>query len=65
MPSERESAFNERKMSLKQYRKTKLKILKNDFRITLTDEELAHAETLTTEIQIDQFCLGILNKNWN
>ena len=51
-------------MTLKQYRKLKLKILKNDFRITLTPEELAHAEALTSEVQIDQFCLGMLDKYW-
>lgn len=46
------------------YRKAKLKILKRDFCIDLTDEEVAHANTLTTEIQIDQFCLGIINNRW-
>lgn len=51
-------------MSLKAYRKMKLRALKNDFRITLTDEELKRAEKLTTEIQIDQFCLGMINKYW-
>lgn len=65
MLNDRESAFNERKMSLKEYRKMKLKMLKRDFMITLTEEEIAHANTLTTEVQIDQFCLGILNKNWD
>lgn len=64
MINDRESAFNERKMSLKEYRKMKLKMLQRDFRIKLTDEDIAHAETLTTEIQIDQFCLGILNTRW-
>lgn len=46
------------------YRKRKLKILKRDFRITINEEELAHANTLTTEMQIDQFCLGMINKYW-
>lgn len=53
-----------RPMSLKAYRKMKLKALKSDFRITLNEEELQHAETLTTEIQIDQFCISMLNKYW-
>ena len=51
-------------MSLKAYRKMKLKTLKNDFRITLNAEELRHAETLTTEIQIDQFCISMMDKYW-
>lgn len=51
-------------MSLKEYRKMKLKILRRDFRLYLTEEELAHAEALTTEAQIDQFCIGMLDKYW-
>lgn len=65
MINDKESVFNERKMSLKEYRKMKLKMLKRDFCIKLTDEEIAHANTLTTEVQLDQFCLGILNKRWD
>lgn len=53
-----------RKMSIKQYRKMRLKMLTRDFCIKLEDEEVAHANTLTTESQIDQFYIGILNKNW-
>ena len=64
MINDKESVFNERKMSLKEYRKMKIKMLKRDFCINLTDEELSHAETLTTEVQIDQFCISILNKYW-
>ena len=54
-----------RKMSLKQYRKMKLKMLKNDFCVDLTDEEVAHAHTLKTEAALDQFCMGILNNRWD
>jgi hypothetical protein len=53
-----------RTMTLSQYRKMKLKILKRDFKIDLTEEELAHAETLKTEAAINQFCMGILNNRW-
>lgn len=49
---------------LQVYRKQKLKELKRDFRITITEEERKHAEELTTEIQIDQFCLAMMNKYW-
>ena len=52
------------KTPLETYKKNKLKILKRDFRITLTDEELERIKSLKTEVQIDQFCLGILNKYW-
>lgn len=51
-------------MTLKAYRKMKLKILKRDFCVYLTEEELAHADTLTTKTQIDQFCIGMLDKYW-
>lgn len=50
--------------SIDAYRKFKLKILKRDFRISITEEELTRAETLTTETQIDQFFLGMINKYW-
>lgn len=53
-----------RKVSLKEYRKMKIKMLKKDFCINLTDEEIAHANTLKTEAALDQFCLGILNNRW-
>ncbi len=56
--------FNYKKVSIPAYRKAKLKMLKRDFCITLTADELAHAETLTTEAQIDQFYVMILNKRW-
>lgn len=54
-----------RNMSFKAYKKMKLKMLKRDFCILITEEELAHVETLTTEIQIDQFCLAVLERRWN
>ena len=50
--------------SINAYRKFKLKILKRDFCITITEAESAYAETLTTETQIDQFCLSMINKYW-
>ena len=53
-----------KKVNLKTYRKQKLKILKRDFYIHLTQEELDHAETLTTTTQIDQFCISMMDKYW-
>lgn len=58
------TAAKPRNMSLKSYRKMKLKMLEKDFCIKLTEEEEAHAKTLTTETQLDQFALGILNNRW-
>lgn len=57
--------FTERKEEpIDTYRNRKLKILKRDFCVNITSEERAHAMTLKTETQIDQFCLGMLNKYW-
>jgi hypothetical protein len=55
---------NEKKMSIKQYRKMKRKILK-EFCIKLTDEQKAHMDELKSEIQIDQFCLSLIMNNGN
>lgn len=57
-------ALKASKRNINAYRKYKLKILKRDFRITITEEEAARAETLTTETQLDQFFLGMVNKYW-
>lgn len=51
--------------SLEKYCEAKLEILGRDFKITLTEEEIAYAHTLKTEIQIEQFCLGIIDKRWS
>lgn len=50
--------------TIDQYREAKIEILGRDFKITLTDEEAAHADTLKTESQINQFCTGIINRRW-
>jgi hypothetical protein len=50
--------------SLNAYRKFKLKILERDFCVHITNEEKAHAETLTTEAQINQFFTSMLDKYW-
>lgn len=49
----------QRNMSLKSYRKMKLKMLK-EFLISLTDEQLAHMNELKTEIAIDNFCVDLI-----
>ena len=50
--------------SLESYRKAKLKILKRDFCIKLTPEELEHAHSLKTEIEIDNFFISAINRHW-
>lgn len=52
----------QKKMSLKAYRKMKLKVLK-EFCIKLTDEQLAHMNALETEIQIDNFCITAIRNS--
>ena len=46
------------------YISAKLKILRRDFRVEPTKEELAHLNTLTTQIAIDNAVLGIINRRW-
>lgn len=64
MIDDRDATTPQRKMSLKSYRKMKLRMLE-DFCIKLTDEERARANTLTSEAALDQFCITILNNRWN
>ena len=56
--------MKQRKMSLKAYRKMKLRMLTDDFCIRLTEEEIAHANELKNEIQIDQFCISMIMNNY-
>lgn len=51
-------------MSIPNYCKMKIKMLEKDFCVALTEEEKAHAKTLTTEAALDQFAIGILDKRW-
>ena len=47
------------------YRKAKLKILKRDFYIKLTPEEIAHADNLKSEIEVDNFFISAINRHWD
>lgn len=49
----------------KKYIEQKLKILKRDFRITPTEAEVAHLNTLTTQITIDNAVLSIIEHHWD
>lgn len=46
---------------LDKYKKEKLKILKRDFHIRITDADVEHMEALKTEIQVDNFVKEIIN----
>lgn len=47
------------------YVEAKLKILRRDFCIEATEEEVAHLNTLETEIAIDNAILSIINHHWD
>lgn len=51
----------------KQYIEAKLKILTDyrGFGITPTEEELAHLNTLTTQVRIDNAILQIIDNHWS
>ena len=51
-------------VSLRQYKKEKIQMLQRDFCIKLSEEDIAHANTLTTEVQLDKWALGIINREW-
>lgn len=51
----------QKKMSLKSYRKMKLKMLR-EFEIELSDAEMYHLFELKTEIEIDNFCISMIRK---
>lgn len=46
------------------YIKAKLKILRRDFCIYPTDEEIAHLYTLTTQLRIDNAFQSIITRRW-
>lgn len=64
MLDDRNAVRPQKQMSFKTYKKMKIAMLERDFCIALTDEELERAASLQSEIQVDQFCLGILNGRW-
>lgn len=49
-------------MTLKQYIREKIRMLTKDFCIPLTEEELDHFATLTTEIQVDNYTRHLFAK---
>jgi len=51
----------QKQLSLKAYRKMKLKMLK-EFYINLSDEEVERMNSFTREIDIDNFCISMFRK---
>lgn len=51
--------MTERKMSLGSYKKQKIRMLKNEFYIQLTDEQEEYINSLQSEIAIDNYVRGL------
>jgi hypothetical protein len=46
------------------YLKAKLRILNRDFCVHPTEEEIAHLNTLKTQIHIDNAIISIIDRRW-
>jgi hypothetical protein len=51
----------QKQLSIKQYRKMKLRMLK-EFCIKLNDEEMERINSFKREIDIDNFCISMIKK---
>ena len=49
---------------ISEYKKAKLKLLRNDFKINVTAEEENHLNELESEIAIDRYCRKIISNHW-
>ena len=49
----------------KKYIEQKLKILRRDFHVDPTEEEISHLNTLTTQVTIDNAILSIIARHWD
>ena len=59
---QKRTANEEQKNELELYIEEKIKMLKRDFRIRLSDAEAAHIHSLKTEIAVDNFCHTLFMK---
>lgn len=50
-----------RKYPIKSYINYKIKILQRDFKVALTDEQIDHMKSLTSEIQVDNYARKLLD----
>ena len=51
--------MTEKKVSLESYKRAKIRMLKNEFRIQLTEEQEEHINNLKSEIAIDNYARGL------
>lgn len=51
-------------ISIKDYRRLKLKMLREEFKVGVTCAEEEHLNTLQSEIAIDNYCRKILRNHW-
>ena len=52
----------EEKVDLKTYIKGKIKMLRKEFHIRLTESEIQHLKSLQTEIAVDNYCHDLFMK---
>ena len=52
--------LSEQQVTLKQYVKEKIRMLKKDFMIKMTDEQIAHMKSLKNEIQVDNYAHDLI-----
>jgi hypothetical protein len=58
------NALNSVNAPISEYRKAKLKLLRKEFRIDVTDEEENHLNTLETQFSVDRYCRTIIDNHW-
>ena len=52
--------LSEQQVTLKQYIREKVRMLRKDFCIDLTDEQIAHMKSLKNEIQVDNYAHDLI-----
>ena len=60
-----EIGYGSKKMSIKAYRKMKIKMLEKDFMVPLTNAEKNHINGLETEAAIDRYARTLLRNHLN
>ena len=56
--------YGTKNVSIKTYRKQKIKMLEKEFMLSLTPEEKNHINELETEAAIDRYARTIIKKHW-
>lgn len=60
-----EIGYGTKTVSVKTYRKQKIKMLEKDFMLKLSSEEKAHINELETIAAIDRYARTILKNHWD